>query len=443
MFNKQLVRIALSISLLFSAIPTVTATPADVTPIVFIDGKRTSFDVPPTVVNGTTLVPLRKIFESLGAEIAWNGDTRTVSAKKGDVSITYTIGDTVSKKNTVDINLPVPGQIIEGSTMVPLRFVGEALGATVGWDSPSRTITISSSIKKEVKVNRVVEGDTVQIDWNGKEETIRLIGVDTMESMHPSASKNVETGKIASEYTKQALTGVTVLVEVDVEERDSYGRLLGYVYLSDGTMFNAKVVSEGYAKTAATPPNVRWVDLFTHLQTDAREDGRGVWASVTFETPITPSKLKYDPNGPDRDCSDFATHEEAQAFFIAAGGPAIDRHRLDSDKNGLACEPNKSTSPVVVPANTTTESGNLPANSTNGTEPVNSTTNNEPANNKETTGNTVPANSKICLEINSTYASALENVRGLLISNPHLYASHVKQMFEQKTKDLEINGCPK
>ncbi|MGF7035353.1 endonuclease YncB(thermonuclease family) [Paenibacillus mucilaginosus] len=339
MFKRKLATIVLSASLALSSFSSVTAAPADATPSVFVDGKKLVFEVPPAVINGSTLVPMRKIFESLGATIEWDGSTRTVTAKKADVEITYTIGEKKAKKNAADIELSVPGEVIEGSTLVPLRFVGEALGATVGWDGPSRTITISSAVKKKTKVSRTVDGDTLKIDWDGKEESIRLIGVDTAESVHPDASKNVEAGKVASEYTKNALTDATIYVEIDAEERDKYGRLLGYVYLEDGTFYNAKLVSEGYAKLATFPPNVRWVDLFTSLQEDARTDGRGIWNGAAVEAPATSDlPLKYDPSGADRDCGDFATHEEAQAFFIAAGGPAKDPHRLDSDNDGYACE---------------------------------------------------------------------------------------------------------
>ncbi|WNR47051.1 stalk domain-containing protein [Paenibacillus roseipurpureus] len=333
--KEKFVSITLALILLFSSIHTAIAAPSDTTPAVFIDGKKITFEVPQTVINGSTLVPMRKIFESLGALIEWEGSTRTVTAKKGDITITYVIGDTMAKKNSADIALSVPGQIVDGSTLVPLRFVSESLGATVGWEGASRTITISSAVKVITKVKRVVDGDTVKIDWNGKEESIRLIGVDTAESVHPDATRNSELGKIASDYTRKELTDASIFIEVDVEERDKYGRLLGYVYLADGTFYNAKLVAEGYAQLATFPPNVRWVELFRHLQTDARSENRGLWAKL----PASPAPtVNYDPNGPDRDCGDFATHEEAQAFFIAAGGPEKDPHRLDADKDGLACE---------------------------------------------------------------------------------------------------------
>lgn len=280
MLKKKIATLSFSFSIFLSSFSVGAASPAPAAPTVFIDGKQISFEVPPTVVEGTTLVPLRKIFESLGASIEWDATSRTLHAIRKDVTITYTIGEPIAKKNGAEIKLAVPGQIIDGSTLVPLRFVGEALGATVGWEDRSRTITISSVAKQEITVKRVVDGDTLKIDWSGKEESLRLIGVDTPETVHPT--KPVQEGGVeASDYSKSSLTGATVFVEVDVQERDQYGRLLGYVYLSDGTQYNAKLVSEGYAKIATFPPNVRWVDLFTYLQKDARDNGRGLWSPAS------------------------------------------------------------------------------------------------------------------------------------------------------------------
>lgn len=255
---------------------------------VFLNGKLLTFDVPPTIVDGSTLVPLRKIFEELGATIEWNGDTRTVTAVKGDTNIVYKVGNSTAIRNQETLQLSVPGQVIDGSTMVPLRFVSEALGATVGWEGQSQTIVISSAEKQETTVSRVVDGDTIEVDWNGTKEKLRLIGVDTPESVHPDATRNVEEGKTTSAYTKEQLEGKKVWVELDVEERDRYGRLLGYVYQENGMMYNVQLMAEGYAQTATFPPNVRWVELFKSLQTDARDAQRGLWAGSKSDTTQEP-----------------------------------------------------------------------------------------------------------------------------------------------------------
>ena len=126
------------------------------------------------------------------------------------------------------------------------------------------------------EIIRVVDGDTIVINYNGKEEKVRLIGDDTPESVHPDKDKNTSYGKIASEYTKKMLEGKKVSLELDVQERDKYGRILAYVYV-DGKMYNETLLENGYAKVATYPPNVKYVDIFKKLEKKAREENAGLW----------------------------------------------------------------------------------------------------------------------------------------------------------------------
>ncbi|MCM1566081.1 MAG: stalk domain-containing protein [Dehalobacter sp.] len=128
----------LSLLLIF----TVT-TVAYAAPQVILDGQNLSFDVPPTIENGSTLLPLRVIFEALGADVQWDGATQTVTANKSGTEIRLIIGG-VAYKNGQEVQLSVPAKIIDGRTMVPLRFVSEAFGCQVSWDGATQTITISS-----------------------------------------------------------------------------------------------------------------------------------------------------------------------------------------------------------------------------------------------------------------------------------------------------------
>lgn len=132
-------------------------------------------------------------------------------------------------------------------------------------------------IREGVDVVRVVDGDTIIIDLDGDEERVRLIGIDTPESVHPDEERNVPYGETASDFTKSMLEGKTVGIEFDAQERDQYGRLLAYVYL-DGVMFNKTLLQEGHAKVTTYPPNVKYVEDFTNLQERARAEGKGLWA---------------------------------------------------------------------------------------------------------------------------------------------------------------------
>ncbi|WP_017753926.1 copper amine oxidase N-terminal domain-containing protein [Calidifontibacillus oryziterrae] len=111
---------------------------------VYLDGNRLSFDVSPTIQNGTTLVPMRKIFESLGASISYDGKSQTVFASKSGTEIKLQIGSKYPLINGKKTEIQVPGKIVNGRTLVPLRFVSESLGAVVNWNGTTRTITISA-----------------------------------------------------------------------------------------------------------------------------------------------------------------------------------------------------------------------------------------------------------------------------------------------------------
>nr|WP_253806477.1 MULTISPECIES: copper amine oxidase N-terminal domain-containing protein [Paenibacillus] len=88
---------------------------------------------------------MRQLFEAQGAVLSWNGSSKTVTATKNDTTLTYRIGEVTSTLNGKTLSLNVPGQIVEGNTMIPLRFVSEALGSTVKWDGLTRTIRIAST----------------------------------------------------------------------------------------------------------------------------------------------------------------------------------------------------------------------------------------------------------------------------------------------------------
>lgn len=100
---------------------------------VYIDYARLYFDVPPLLENGRTLVPMRKIFEQLGAEITWDAETKTVTALREGRVIELKAGNNNALVDGTPFKLDVPAKIVDGRTLVPLRFVGESLGAKVNY----------------------------------------------------------------------------------------------------------------------------------------------------------------------------------------------------------------------------------------------------------------------------------------------------------------------
>jgi micrococcal nuclease len=128
-------------------------------------------------------------------------------------------------------------------------------------------------------VVRVVDGDTVEVRIGGREETVRLIGIDTPETVDPRSP--VECfGEEASDRAKALLpVGTEVRLVADVEPRDRYDRLLAYVYRDDGTFVNLALVEDGYASVLTYPPNVAHASEFTAAAARAREGGRGLWGA--------------------------------------------------------------------------------------------------------------------------------------------------------------------
>ena len=111
---------------------------------VFVDGVQISFDQQPIIRDDRTLVPLRGVFEALGATVYWNNDTRSVTAYKDGTTVDLAIGSSTMYVNGQPKYLDVAGQIINDRTMVPLRAISEAFGAVVYWDNDTRTVRVYS-----------------------------------------------------------------------------------------------------------------------------------------------------------------------------------------------------------------------------------------------------------------------------------------------------------
>lgn len=109
---------------------------------VTIDNNLLNSDVPPIIIEGRLLLPLRSILEALGAEIGWDGATRTITAMKQNTTVILTVDHNDALVNGIKKNLDVPATIINSRTLVPARFLAESFGAQVNWDANSRTVTI-------------------------------------------------------------------------------------------------------------------------------------------------------------------------------------------------------------------------------------------------------------------------------------------------------------
>lgn len=128
-----------------------------------------------------------------------------------------------------------------------------------------------------VLVTRVVDGDTVEVDLRGEEEDVRYIGVDTPETVAPGEPVDC-FGPRSSHFNEDLVEGERVRLVFDEELRDTYGRLLAYVYLGD-RFVNAELVRRGYARSLTIPPNDRFAALFRRAERQAGVAGRGLWGA--------------------------------------------------------------------------------------------------------------------------------------------------------------------
>lgn len=145
----------------------------------------------------------------------------------------------------------------------------------------------SESYNGSIKVVRVVDGDTIEIEGG---EKVRYIGIDTPETVDPR--KPVQCfGVEASKKNKEMVEGKMVRLEKDITDRDKYNRLLRYVWLDD-VFVNLELVKQGFAYSYSYPPDIKYQDQFVKAQQEAREAKKGLWnacPAVQEQTTSTPA----------------------------------------------------------------------------------------------------------------------------------------------------------
>ncbi len=176
-------------------------------------------------------------------------------------------------------------------TVVPLSIVAAALSCGLAaCDGPARSVDLvappSVVVEPNAVVEHIVDGDTIDVLINGREERVRLTGIDTPEVAHPAGANRPATvaecfGDEATDFVESLLpVGTHVRLERDVVGRDDYGRLLAYVYRSDDGIFvNYEIVSQGYAQPLTIPPNVTHAELMVEAARAAEAADAGLWSA--------------------------------------------------------------------------------------------------------------------------------------------------------------------
>jgi micrococcal nuclease len=212
-------------------------------------------------------------------------------------------------------------------------------------ESPTFKISAVSGV-----VARVIDGDTIEVRLGERLLKVRLIGMDTPESVHPTV-KDECFGAAAARYTRELLEGKQVNLTFDVERRDLYGRTLAYVWTDDG-LFNVEIVRAGYAHSYTVPPNVRYAEAILRAQRTARRERYGLWnqcpeggkaaAAIASDSRPKPNRSctrDYRPclpPAPDYDC--FGGEGDGPKYVkksVRVFGN--DPYQLDHDGDGRAC----------------------------------------------------------------------------------------------------------
>jgi len=152
---------------------------------VVVNNENVSFDVPPQVINGRTMVPMRTIFEKLGATVDWDGVTKTITGKKDNTIVKMTIGESKINVNGNEVILDVPANIVSGRTLVPARAIAESFCCKVEWNGDSKTVVVSSGnenvIKHSIEGNKLIEVDGGNLSGHREPNVVVDIGYGNRE----------------------------------------------------------------------------------------------------------------------------------------------------------------------------------------------------------------------------------------------------------------------
>lgn len=272
---------------------------------IYVDGVQLKTDQPPVMVQGRVMLPLRAIFEALDASVDWDRKKQTVTATKGDTTVVLKIKSRVAIINNQTVTLDVPAQILGGRTMVPVRFVSEALGQEVDWNTRSQVVTINSDnpdtpSNTYISPASQVSGRDVGNQGDGRDLEVsfskssteslvdhyRVLVVKASKSFNQASALKVS----ASNYTKVSTTGSNRSITLSQSSRDVDGDYIRndqpyVVYvLAVGKSSYSSVLSNSSPKI--TLSNMSSVPEVTNVKiNDISDFGDGRDISVSFTRP--------------------------------------------------------------------------------------------------------------------------------------------------------------
>lgn len=260
---KKIISLLLAVGLVLSSATLAFANENEIS--VYVEGQKVSFDVPPQTINDRTMVPIRAIFEVMGATVNWDNATQTAICTKDNTVVKMTLNSKTEYINDVPYEMDVAPVIVDNRTLAPARYVAEAFGYFVNWDGNTKSVLINktSTIKDGTKENPYEFGDKVSITfWDAYDfEATKAAGKYEFTLNKLMSPKDMETKFNDSSYSYDSnrwyLNGNIVLND----------------YINDGVcsfqdmMYDSKVVASNmvpceYYSWYIDPSSYRFVELY-------------------------------------------------------------------------------------------------------------------------------------------------------------------------------------
>ena len=218
----------LASSLVIAAAMTATAF-ANETVKLTINGASVGSEVPPQIINGHTMVPVRTIFEGVGARVSWDADTKTITGKKGSTIVTMQVDSNIVTVDGESKTIEAAPVIIDGRTLAPVRYVAEAFGGRVDWNPDTKVANIRTYKNKEAVTEATTESPKLSVEVKK-----RVVNAVSAEIGNYSVGKAESAAKLKKEFfdsTVKPNWDKAVQNDVDVNYINAMGTL--YITYSD------------------------------------------------------------------------------------------------------------------------------------------------------------------------------------------------------------------
>lgn len=211
---------------------------------IYINGEKQSFSNQALIENGTTLVPLRGIFEELGATVTFNQSNQTIDAFRELTNVKLKIGSKNAEVNGTKVTLSVPSQVKNGTTLVPLRFISESLGANVQWDQKNQKVTITDYSNNEViQEVQLPKEEEIKVPKQPEKEEVKI---PTLNLGGTFSDEEIEVTVNKVEYVHEENIGFKVYLSVTNKSKKPLEQPGALQFKLDNSQFEKEVNNLGY-----------------------------------------------------------------------------------------------------------------------------------------------------------------------------------------------------